>query len=255
MKVQFFCLKTRKDRLAAIGFLAIGFLSLPWLGAAESLNRPSDACITCHPGSTSPHVSTWQLSQHSRAGVTCTECHGGEAGAVTAVEAHDEADPTMTDRGDVEKMCGRCHKEVLRLFNTSPFVQQGHTDENAPNCVTCHGAEGSDLIGLSELGRTCGQCHQEDGHVGHPDIPARAAQLMQDLNRLSLTRVLLEQAIRRHSVAAGQDTQARRQLESVNQLVGEHVLEWHRFDLDRVEANTQRALRELGDLYEQVTAH
>ena len=147
--------------------------------------------------------------------------------------------------------CVSCHVEVARIFSVSPFVRQGHAVEDAPTCVTCHGAEGCRLISAEDLGRLCGRCHGEKRR----DIPERATTLLRDLERLRLTRVVVEQALRRQTEAspAMRATQEAR-LERLRRLVGDQGLEWHRFDLETVEGNTHRALKELGDLYEQVTS-
>lgn len=209
-------------------------------------------CLSCHTRELSPHVSGWYASRHQQAGVGCVACHRGDISPDVAPEAHDESDFTRAGRARTEKMCGRCHMEVLRVFAASALGQRSGKRRKMPTCLTCHAPLGSELLKGREVRRRCAECHQFGGEAGHLDIPARAESLLNDLDRLSLTRVLVLQAVLGREAQGEDMSVARRQFAHIDASIGDPILEWHRFDLVRVDLKTRHMIEELGELYEGI---
>lgn len=98
----------------------------------------------------------------------------------------------------------------------------------------------------------CATCHSEGGSAGHPEIPDRALSLATDLHRLSLSRVLVRQALLRLSSMGVATATLEERLAALEHKVGDPGLEWHRFDLDRVERTTTLALQEVESVYDSL---
>ncbi len=106
------------------------------LSAAFSASTQSteNSCIDCHQQSDfyaqypklHEYYQQYLVSTHKQAGVTCENCHGGNASADSAMQAHAGVLP-MSDKDSTvhyqrqPETCGQCHSD-----KKSQFVQSKH---------------------------------------------------------------------------------------------------------------------------------
>src|SRR5512139_811155 len=75
-----------------------------WPASGHSQSNP---CVDCHAKITPAVVEDWQLSRHSKEGVTCDECHG---------DAHKSADDAAKAQIPTPETCAPCHEERVAQF-------------------------------------------------------------------------------------------------------------------------------------------
>jgi nitrate/TMAO reductase-like tetraheme cytochrome c subunit len=144
--------------LAVAAFLA---LFLPVAADGQEAAAPA-SCVTCHgslQGELREPAVQWKGSVHSRNGIGCDACHGGDP----SVQGTEAMSPKKGFRGapgevDIPAFCGRCHPGVEEDYRASAHGQA--LGSGGPQCVTCHGAHAvvkasPDLINRDR----CTQCH------------------------------------------------------------------------------------------------
>ena len=168
-------------------------------GAAEGTAPPDDQCAACHLelADEAMDVATFfAVDVHARAGLSCTDCHGGDSHS-------DDEDVAMGKaagfRGapkplDVPEFCGRCHADpgYMRRHNPALPVDQlslyrtsGHGKANASGnadvatCVSCHTAhsirppsEPKSTVHPTQVAHTCGQCHSDATLMAKYHLPS-----------------------------------------------------------------------------------
>ncbi|HMK38546.1 MAG TPA: cytochrome c3 family protein [Bacteroidota bacterium] len=155
------------------------------LAALPSRAQAGDGCLTCHQGLGDKPSTLFAHDIHSRRGVTCAGCHGGDA-------ATDDMEKAMSkDAGFLGKpsgdaislMCARCHSDSLRMAGFHSQLPTGqyaslqgsvhgrlslNGKERIVQCTTCHGAHGitavtdpaSPVYPLNVVA-TCTSCHRD----------------------------------------------------------------------------------------------
>ncbi|WP_269526009.1 cytochrome c3 family protein [Coraliomargarita parva] len=123
-----------------------------------------------------------EQSVHSRAGVYCNSCHGGDPNEFFQEDAMDPAKGYIgiPSKPQTVKLCGTCHADVeamnfygiptdqLARYKTSRHGQAllEHGDNKVAACTDCHGSH--DIIKVDapnspvhplNLPETCNQCH------------------------------------------------------------------------------------------------
>jgi nitrate/TMAO reductase-like tetraheme cytochrome c subunit len=140
------------------------FLTKPWAGA----QMPKDVCVECHASEMmKPEIrvipSQWEMSWHYQNGVSCHDCHGGDA--------QDEANAMSPQRGfvgtpkyaQVPEFCGKCHVGILKNFLESGHGKTLKTSGKGPNCVTCHGSHNIQKATINIINeQLCTKCHSYD---------------------------------------------------------------------------------------------
>jgi DmsE family decaheme c-type cytochrome len=165
-------------------------------GYGQDAAAESAVCISCHAGRT---LGQWHASEHARAGVGCSACHGihkGKAQEATCAGCHPEVEasfrlPSHHPVGGGKMRCTSCHdphaanegalKTVARRNDLctdchpsqeGPFIfEHSPVEEDCGLCHTPHGSVAKPLLTANEP-TVCLQCHEFHFHVAHPGAPA-----------------------------------------------------------------------------------
>lgn len=157
----------------------------------------SAQCLSCHEESKT--LSSWNMSKHKTAGVSCDNCHVTHSkaeknlkarepelcfdchrdirsqtsrqshhpikeGKVSCSDCHDphgDFGPKMIKTDTVNELCYKCHAE-----KRGPYMFEHPPVEE--NCMTCHTAHGSNHSKLltKKMPQLCQSCHDWTQHPG-----------------------------------------------------------------------------------------
>ena len=133
-----------------------------------------DSCVTCHntqSGKTGQDAKDWAGSIHSERGVSCVNCHGGDATKSDKAAAHATSAgyvgvPKMVD---IPALCASCHSNIdtMRQYDIP-------TDQYAKYLTSVHGqklAQGDPKVA------TCATCHESHGTKKTDDPTAKVYSL------------------------------------------------------------------------------
>lgn len=162
--------------------LATGLAVLARPGNVYASHEDS-SCVSCHLTLDSRNARSaqqWEKDVHQRAGMDCTDCHGGDREVVEGA-----MDPGAGFKGAPEGMetvqlCGHCHSDSslisnpvmptgqLGQFLAGPHGRLAAAGREGPLCTTCHGAHAivpvddpsSGLRGTAAA-KQCLQCHEQ----------------------------------------------------------------------------------------------
>lgn len=148
----------------------VAFILAALLAAVSGPNT----CVTCHLARVAAlsfvtHVDEWVVSRHAAHDVGCDACHGGDATAPDAAQAHRGLRPSHDIDSTVHwtalpATCGGCHRAETNAFETSLHYELlGRGDFFAPTCTSCHGAMGAALPTPYAFETRCRQCHRAAG--------------------------------------------------------------------------------------------
>jgi hypothetical protein len=162
---------------------------------------PPSSCLQCHlelGGQAAEPVAGMRDDVHAGKGLSCHDCHGGNAAAGHDGDidaAHDAAKgwreaPT---RLQVPQFCARCHAdaEYMKRFNPHTRIDQlgeyrtsVHGRKNAAGdartavCIDCHGVHGIRAVAdarssvhPTHLADTCARCHADAGLMDQYGMP------------------------------------------------------------------------------------
>lgn len=179
------------------------FAATLFLFGAGGLIAQSDRCADCHVANEgrSYHLLDWQLSSHSKKGVGCAACHGGDSTTFEHLLAHkgvlSSSDPmSPTHFTNLPTTCGECHGQNLKAFEKSrhgALVKAG--DMDAPNCSTCHTSVGAFLLSSRGIERKCRSCHGEKAEFPRPGRPEFSRALHERFRELAKTLDGLERIV------------------------------------------------------------
>jgi len=250
--------RRRSLKLTVVALSALLLLSLvSWKSAAEE--EAKDSCVECH-GETSFLVTNkklysyfrrWRSSNHTREGVTCADCHGGNPQYSDKEKAHggdlSAALPSSAvNFRNIPRTCGRCHEHIYEGFRESVHFEHlvsKDQEDQGPTCVTCHGSMNVTVLNAYTVKETCQQCHNEETQ-NHPENSKEASALLRNL--LSIQRHY-------HYIAArGSPAATKSFLEDVDAQVHDLTVTWHTFDLDAMSEKTEAVLEELRAKREEV---
>jgi len=156
-------------------------------------------CILCHSRlmkKYSTPVELYKQDIHDQAGITCSDCHGGDP---TLTERHERNDPAQGFLGapapqEIPSFCDRCHgnTQYMRSHNPSLPVDQlvkyrtsmhgkllfEKRDTRVANCVSCHGVHNirpvkdpASPVYPVNLPQTCARCHSDKQYMADYGIP------------------------------------------------------------------------------------
>jgi DmsE family decaheme c-type cytochrome len=116
----------------------------------------NQVCQTCHQKTGEQAHSN--MSEHTKAGVACIDCHNVHPDAKTAAAAHKSGSSSMIPKG--EEACVKCHSSVAAEF-AMPSRHRLH--EGAMSCASCHNVHGStNAKQVREEGKDqCVSCHKD----------------------------------------------------------------------------------------------
>ena len=225
-------------------------LCFAWLNPVAA--HEHDSCVDCH-GDPSlrtkdrklfAYYKEWTGSIHFDAGVTCTDCHGGNPNGADKADAHGTAmspkhGGSRAYYKNLPATCGGCHEEVLKHFNRSKHYGELQADKKAPHCATCHGAMNA-RVPIDIVDPTCDTCHEKEEM---PDIAEQARAILYRLRiaegYLGWTALYYEDKGEPEKI---KDLQTRYQ----------HIADaWHRFKLDRTDEESKELIVDLEGVFKQ----
>jgi hypothetical protein len=180
-------------------FVALAVASALLFRSTPSSAQNANSCIECHSTLSDERLSkpTQLFDQdiHKARGLSCVDCHGGDANQRDKKAAKDPA------RGYIGKpapmqipaFCGKCHSDaaLMKKFNPSLRVDQVQEyatsvhgtrlrggDTKVATCVSCHGIHGirapgdpQSAVFALNVADTCAQCHANPDHMQGYSIP------------------------------------------------------------------------------------
>ncbi|MEW5976349.1 MAG: cytochrome c3 family protein [Acidobacteriota bacterium] len=169
----------------------------PSAAASLALKKP-DTCVACHTqmeGALAAPVTQMQDDVHHQRGLSCADCHGGDASQTDPVLA---MDPRKGFVGKpkpkaVQSFCGECHSnaDFMKKYNPSLRVDQeaeyktsvhgklvAKGDGKVATCISCHGFHGVRAVKdpnapvyPTQVADTCGRCHASPDYMRPYSIP------------------------------------------------------------------------------------
>ncbi|MBI3004416.1 MAG: cytochrome c3 family protein [Ignavibacteriales bacterium] len=157
-----------------------------------------DKCLECHEAIGDKNAALFKRDVHFSKGISCANCHGGNALKEEMEEAMDlRAGFTGVPKGDhVSALCAKCHsdasvmlkkyKSLLPLDQMESLTSSVHGQlstsgkERIAQCTSCHGAHGivSKSNRLSSVHplrvpATCSKCHANASYMRayDPSLP------------------------------------------------------------------------------------
>ncbi len=161
-----------------------------------------DSCVTCHnsqSGNTGQVAKDWASSVHAERGVSCVNCHGGDATKSDKESAH------ATSAGfvgvpkivDIPALCASCHSNVDAMrqydlptdqyakYQTSVHGQKlAQGDTKVATCATCHDAHGTKRtddptakVYPLNVPALCATCHANAEYMKGYNIPTNQYDL------------------------------------------------------------------------------
>lgn len=123
----------RREGTVSQALIVLGVLGFMSWSVSEALaQQVRSRCADCHFAQASAiatsHITSWEISGHSRANVGCDGCHGGNPTTFEAFPAHRDIVPLQSPASPVHRArivttCGRCHAEPLAAFEQSRHFQ------------------------------------------------------------------------------------------------------------------------------------
>ena len=189
-------IKAKADRWIKMGFqrlfLLFFLLQFQNQGWAQVSQPPkSNSCVSCH----SDIQEDMNDSIHTRQGVFCDKCHGGDPAQTTKELAKGPGTGYfgIPDKKKIAEVCGQCHADVetmnfygLRTDQLARYKTSKHgkklfqeRDEHVAVCSDCHGEHnilpvsdpGSSVYPLN-LPRTCNRCHGNEKLMASYKLPS-----------------------------------------------------------------------------------
>ncbi len=114
-------------------------------------------CLDCHQ---TGHrgLLAWDLSEHQRAGLLCTDCHDPHNGEPLHVRVASETTRNILPRARTDtQLCVGCHAEVASRLN---LPSHHPVREGMLGCTDCHSPHEARKVRLGAKTAQCTQCHQ-----------------------------------------------------------------------------------------------
>ncbi|MEM7828488.1 MAG: cytochrome c3 family protein [Candidatus Aenigmatarchaeota archaeon] len=162
-----------------------------------SFGEEKNGCIVCHSELSDNlviPVQQWKESVHSRAGVECQDCHGGNPRSMDMAESMNRAKGFKGRPSAIEipQLCGGCHSDVrkmrqynLRTDQLAEYKTSIHgkrlfekKDPNVATCISCHGThdikkkdDPRSRVYKTNVPEMCGSCHSNKEKMKGYKIP------------------------------------------------------------------------------------
>jgi len=236
-------------RILAIMFLLACVCGV-WSTDSSASRGEQDAardngCVRCHSRLSTPvEMSTrfldWRASRHAAAGVTCNNCHGGDATARDRAKAHAGVFPPSHKDSRLHEMnspatCGGCHRAVVDSFVQSKHYRLLKGNESGPSCISCHSHMTTYVArGPGDGEALCTFCHNVlNGPLPQrPDIVRNAKSTLDSIVRtnymVAWINELLDQA-RKRNLNVKAEVEDLRLLRTT---LAEAKAGWHAFTLE-----------------------
>jgi nitrate/TMAO reductase-like tetraheme cytochrome c subunit len=194
MKPKSFAARNEKNRFRAFKLAPLIALFLFATVSAQKKN----SCVECHSqmeGALSDPVRLSKGDVHEARGLSCVDCHRGDATTDDMAAAMDRRKGFIgkPKPAELPAFCGKCHSnaEFMKTFNPGLRVDQEREystsvhgkllkggDLKVATCVSCHGDHGIRAIRdpLSKVyslnvAETCGSCHANGEYMKSYNIP------------------------------------------------------------------------------------
>lgn len=230
-------------------------------GAAFSKNH----CVTCHSRLTAPlSVSSkyydWHTSLHRDNGVGCEKCHGGDPTTDERERAHQGVFPADHPESRVHpahlpETCQACHPRVVASFVESRHYQKLKESNMGPSCATCHEHMAAAVVqSPTEVAALCARCHNTVGGPlpPHPEIPERAQQVMEALNRANGMFVWADRLLEVGQEKKLDVTEEAHQLQAAKTVLSEAKVRWHALEFDVVRKKADQAFEQAGGVKDRL---
>jgi hypothetical protein len=179
------------------GNVALGAATAATGGPDPDPIPTDDQCAQCHHEMDEAFdvAFFFDVDVHARAGLSCADCHGGDASSDDEDAAMSEAAGFIGAPGPLAApdFCARCHSDPtymrrheqglpvdqLILYRTSVHgMRNAEGDRKVATCVSCHGAheirrasESKSPVHPLRVAETCGSCHSDDKLMGGYGLP------------------------------------------------------------------------------------
>jgi hypothetical protein len=210
-----------------------------------------DTCIDCHKNEKYriqnrvlfEYYNNWKDSLHDIAGVTCSDCHGGDATKSDKDSSHKNNFSSLSslDKGSfklIPQRCGNCHKAVLDNFIRSKHYIALLDKETGPVCSTCHGSMNVEVYYTSIVARVCITCHNEYTR-NHPEVVGESDKI---LHRINVTRAF------KNWVTIYYSEKEPAKVREVTALYKDISDSWHQFDFKELDEKSLALLNSLKSL-------
>ncbi|MGE3960026.1 MAG: multiheme c-type cytochrome [Vicinamibacterales bacterium] len=189
-----------------LGFVTVAFVSLILFAASANAQQAS-RCADCHfAQSVVPapdHLYDWDRSPHSRNGVGCEKCHGGNSTVFEKTLAHRDIlnsgnRKSPVHRSNLPATCGSCHVGPFVAFQESRHYELlKNGDDHGPTCSTCHDPVAGQLLSPKALEKQCAECHGPKEVAPRAERARNARQMYESLNAVREQLKLANSMIKR----------------------------------------------------------
>jgi hypothetical protein len=176
-------------------YLTYALFILFVIAALNTAAFSTDTCIDCHKEqkfrvqnkALFDYYQDWKGSDHDEAGVSCGDCHGGDATLAKKEEAHGKdispyKETSMVFYKNIPGTCGKCHEEVYRNFIDSKHYKVLEKSGRGPVCITCHGNPLANVYYTSTVLSTCRGCHNLQTQ-NNPEVIDVADTILHRMNK------------------------------------------------------------------------
>jgi hypothetical protein len=166
--------------------------------AAPAAANGKNSCLDCHSKLDPPLRVTpddFEHSVHADKGLTCVDCHGGNASSDEMMQAMNPAAGFKghIDRKQVPKLCASCHANATYMRGFDPSLatdqyskyltsvhgqQLGKGDTKVAVCTDCHGVhdirapnDPRSSVNPLNIPETCARCHANAEYMKPYKIP------------------------------------------------------------------------------------
>jgi predicted CXXCH cytochrome family protein len=181
----------------AVTLGAVAAIVVLFIGRTSAQKK--DSCVECHStleGASAEAVHLMKNDIHASRGLSCVDCHHGDATKDDMVEAMDPAKGFIGKPApkEIPAFCGNCHSNAeemkkfapaLRVDQEREYLTSVHGkllqtgDEKVATCVSCHSAHGiravtdplSAVYALN-VAETCSKCHASADYMSGYSIAA-----------------------------------------------------------------------------------
>jgi len=209
--------------LTLVFIFVIAIFASPETASSQTVPGAQNSCVNCHASADDENlaqpVAKLKNDIHAQRGLSCVNCHGGDATADDMARAMDSRSgfvgaPTAKQ---IPAFCGKCHSnaDTMKRFNPAIRVDQeieyassvhgkrnAQGDTSAATCVSCHGSHGITAIKdpngpvyPTHVAETCGRCHANADYMKKYGIPTDQLQKYQ-------TSVHADALFKRHDLSA-----------------------------------------------------
>lgn len=235
------------------------------LGEGTAGQVAGSTCVRCHASLTEPLQQShrfleWQLSRHQLYAVTCEKCHGGDPTVMETEKAHrgvrKTADPESTLAPTRQPAtCAGCHAPLSAAFTSSSHFQMLQRAGLGPSCYTCHQHMATKVVySPDETASLCANCHDTVGGLlpPRPEIPARARETMQSLQRAELMGQWVDLVIAEATQRGLSLEEVQPDLRAARTILSQATLDWHRLDLESVRRQADDAFSRFAQLKQRL---